>query len=111
MSIEITSNIDEELQKAERLLNVYSQIKNIQEAEDYLTAEDIAKIMNCTIVSARDYMNRPDFPLIKCGKGFKVNRMAFFLYNLSRRIKWTKIKKSLYKRSNLYTRTNHRQED
>ncbi len=85
MSLEISSNIDEELKKAERLLKVYCQIKNMQEAEDYLTSEDIAKIMNCTIVAARDYMNRPDFPLIKCGKGLKVNRIAFFLYNLSRR--------------------------
>lgn len=29
MAIQINSNIDEELEKAERLLNLYSQIKNI----------------------------------------------------------------------------------
>ncbi len=86
MAIQINSNIDEELEKAERLLNLYSQINNIQEAEDYLTAEDIAKIMNCTIVAARDYMNRPDFPLIRCGKGLKVNRLAFLAYNQQRRV-------------------------
>jgi len=87
MSIEITSNIDEELAKAERLLNVYSQIKNMQEAEDYLSVEDVARILKCTKNSARKYMHRPDFPCIKCGTGLKVNRVAFFLYNLSRRTK------------------------
>ena len=87
MAIQIKSNIDEELEKAERLLSVYSLIKNMQEEEDYLTAEDVARILGCTIVSAREYMSRPDFPLIECGKGMKVNRLAFLLYNLERRTK------------------------
>lgn len=87
MSVQINSNIDEELEKIERLLNVYSQLKNIQEAEDYLTTEDVARILGCTVVSAREYMSRPDFPLIECGKGMKVNRLAFLLYNMERRTK------------------------
>ncbi len=87
MSVHINSNLDEELEKAERLLNIYSKIKEIQEAEDYLTTEDVARIMGCNIVSAREYMNRPDFPLLDCGKGMKVNRLAFLMYNLERRVK------------------------
>lgn len=87
MSVQINSNIDEELEKIERLLNVYGQLKNIQEAEDYLTTEDVARILSCTVVSAREYMSRPDFPLIECGKGMKVNRLAFLIYNLERRTK------------------------
>lgn len=86
MAIQMNSNIDEELEKLERLFNLYSQINNMQEAQDYLTAEDIAKIMGCTIVAAREYMNRPDFPLIRCGKGLKVNRLAFLAYNQQRRV-------------------------
>ena len=87
MSIHIQSNLDEEIEKAEKLLNLYSQIKNIQEAEDYLTAKDVAQILGVDIVSAREYMNRPDFPLIQCGKGLKVNRLAFLMYNMQRRTK------------------------
>lgn len=85
--ININSNVDEEIEKAERLLNLYAKIKEVQEAEDYLTTEDVARIMGCNIVSAREYMNRPKFPLLECGKGMKVNRLAFLLYNLERRTK------------------------
>lgn len=86
MAIQINSNLDEEIEKAEKLLSLYSQIKNMQEAEDYLTTKDVARIMGCDIVTAREYMNRPDFPLIRCGKGLKVNRLAFFIYNQQRRV-------------------------
>ena len=87
MAIKIETNLEQEIEKAKMLLDLYEKISNMQEAEDYLTTEDVAKILGCTVVSAREYMNRPDFPLIECGKGLKVNRLAFLMYNMQRRTK------------------------
>ena len=87
MAIKIETNLEQEIEIAKMLLDLYEKISNMQEAEDYLTTEDVAKILGCTVVSAREYMNRPDFPLIECGKGLKVNRLAFLMYNMQRRTK------------------------
>lgn len=87
MHINISSNIDAELEKAKKLLEFYQYISSIKDAEDYYTPEQVAKILGCTVPSAREYMRRPDFPRIECGKTVKVNRLAFLLYNMERRVK------------------------
>lgn len=98
--LELKSNVDEEIDKVKNLLELYHNITTLQESEEYLTAQDIAEIFDCTVVSAREYMNRPDFPLIECGESRKVNRMAFLLYNQSRRIKIPTEPLHLYSASN-----------
>lgn len=42
----------------------------------YNTA-DIARLLGCSIGTAREIMYRKDFPLLKIGKNLKVNKNAF----------------------------------
>lgn len=52
----------------------------------YIGAKEVSELLHCSLASARQYMHRPDFPRIECGKEIKVSIIAFHEYNLSRRI-------------------------
>lgn len=43
----------------------------------FLTPKDVAEMMNCSLVSARQLFHRKDFPSIRIGKNFKVMKSAF----------------------------------
>lgn len=81
------SAIDEEISKAQQLLDLLESLKSCEDSEMYLTAKDISKLMHCSEREAQNYMNRPDFPRLEVGKSVKVNKLAFLLYNLERRTK------------------------
>lgn len=38
----------------------------------FLGTKDVAKILNCSIPTARTLMHRKDFPLVKVGRALKV---------------------------------------
>ena len=42
-----------------------------------LNTEDVAKILCCSLATAREIMSRQDFPLIKVGKNYRVSELAF----------------------------------
>lgn len=94
----ITAKIAEaEKEFAEKMKAEQEQAKAIQEAIRADTAEhedetpvfygvkDIAKLLGCSIPTARDIMRRSDFPLIVSGKRWIVLRSAF--------IKWASVKR------------------
>lgn len=81
------SAIDEEISKAQLLLNLLEELKKCDDSEMYLTAKDISQMMHCSEREAQNYMNRPDFPRLEVGKSVKVNKLAFLIYNLERRTK------------------------
>lgn len=43
----------------------------------FITPKDVAEMMNCSLVSARQLFHRKDFPSIRIGKNFKVMKSAF----------------------------------
>ena len=84
--MDIIAQLDELIGKMDRFKTEYVDIKELLSEEHYMTAEDVAKALGVSIVSAREYMARADFPKLKVGKGYKVSSTAFFLYNLSCRV-------------------------
>lgn len=52
----------------------------------FYNPEQIARLLGCSVPVARQLWHRKDFPGLKIGKNFKVNRAAFELWCLERRI-------------------------
>jgi len=57
-----------------------------QENPIFYDTKDIANILKCSLVTARQVMSRADFPLIKVGKNFRVNKTAFEEWSLNKRL-------------------------
>lgn len=52
----------------------------------FLNTKDVAKVLNCSVPTARQLMMRADFPLIKVGKNLKVEEQAFIEWANKRRV-------------------------
>lgn len=78
-------DIDELIAKLNEAKIALNDIENIVGKCEYLTAKDVAKILKVSDEAARAYMNRPDFPALKVGKGLRVNSWAFLIYNMQAR--------------------------
>ena len=52
----------------------------------FLNTKDVAKVLNCSVPTARHLMMRADFPLIKVGKNLKVEEQAFIEWANKRRV-------------------------
>lgn len=52
----------------------------------FLNTKDVAKVLNCSVPTARQLMMRADFPLIKVGKNLKVEEQAFIDWANKRRV-------------------------
>lgn len=48
--------------------------------------KDIAKLLDCSIPTAREIMHRADFPLINAGRKMKVSKSAFEQWAMIRRV-------------------------
>ena len=58
------------------------ELKNTEITEEndelvFLTPMDIAKVMDCSVPTARSLFYREDFPGLKIGKNYKVLKSAF----------------------------------
>ena len=47
-----------------------------QEENTFLSTKEVARILGCSVPTARNIMRRNDFPLIRVGKNLKVSRKA-----------------------------------
>ena len=81
-----TNEIDSVLDKVRTLKAEMAGMENLAGQCVYLTTHDVAQKLGVSEAAARDYMNRPDFPLLKVGKSLKVSSWAFLLYNMQARI-------------------------
>lgn len=52
----------------------------------FLTTNDVAKALKCSLPAARAIMMRADFPLVKVGKNYKVKEEAFLEWSNKRRV-------------------------
>lgn len=48
--------------------------------------KDIAKLLDCSIPTAREIMHRADFPLINAGRKMKVSKVAFEQWAMQKRV-------------------------
>lgn len=55
---------------------------------EFYNSKQVAEIIGCSVVKARQIMRRKDFPLLLVGKNYKVSRDAF--------IKWANENKKRY---------------
>ncbi|GFI71301.1 hypothetical protein IMSAG250_00496 [Clostridiales bacterium] len=82
MAIQINSNIDEELEKAERLLNLYSQIKDIPMDADLtkfiLTMEQVGELLHCSARSAAESLKSENAPLVMVGRKPMITATALY---------------------------------
>lgn len=79
--------ISEEINQVQKLLELLKQLEEFEDAEMYYTSKDVARVLNISVKEAQNYMNREDFPSLDVGKGARVNKLAFLMYNLERREK------------------------
>lgn len=62
--------------------------ENVQRADTDLVfygVKDMARMMGCSIPTARDIMHRKDFPLLSVGNRLKVSKEAFSQWTMQRR--------------------------
>ena len=52
----------------------------------FYSTEDVARMMKCSVIAAREIMRRADFPLIMVGKNMKVSKPALEQWTLERRV-------------------------
>ena len=73
--------------------NYYENLTNKTEAftpeersmMTFIGTKEVAELMGCSIPVARAIMNRKDFPLVKCGKNYRVMKSEFFRWASERR--------------------------
>lgn len=82
--LQVCSNIDEEIEKMNKLHELAKQFNEINIDNLFVGAEDIARVLGCSAEAASRFMNLPDFPLIKIGKVPKVNVIELAEYTRQR---------------------------
>ena len=82
MSITITSNIDEELEKLSQYKKMIGEINNIPMdidiAKAVLTMDQVGKILHCSKRSARATLESEGAPIIKVGKTPLITATALY---------------------------------
>lgn len=51
----------------------------------FYNTKEVADVLNCSIPTARQLFHRPDFPALKIGKNFRVERSALEKWASERR--------------------------
>lgn len=82
--MELTTENIQDLNR--ELLDIIAAVKEIETCGDNLImdADDVAKMFGWGTTATKEFMNRPDFPLIKIGKKLQVNRLALIKYTMNR---------------------------
>lgn len=52
----------------------------------FIGTKEVARILGCSLPTARNIMLRADFPLIRVGKNYKVSEQAFIEWSKQRRV-------------------------
>ena len=52
----------------------------------FIGTKEVARILGCSLPTARNIMLRADFPLIRVGKNYKVSEQAFLEWSKQRRV-------------------------
>lgn len=52
----------------------------------FIGTKEVARILGCSLPTARNIMLRADFPLVRVGKNYKVSEQAFIEWSKQRRV-------------------------
>lgn len=82
--MELTTDNIQEINRD--LIEIISSIKAIEDCGEKLImdSDDVAEMFGWSKLTAQEFMNRPDFPLIKIGKKLQVNRLALVKYTMKK---------------------------
>ena len=58
----------------------------VDEGMKFIGTKEVARLLGCSLPAARIIMQRKDFPLIKCGKNFKVMKSEFMKWASQRHV-------------------------
>ena len=61
-------------------------MENTNNMTIFYNTQQVAQCMGCSLTTARQIFRRPDFPALKIGKNFKVEKCAFEKWCSERRI-------------------------
>ena len=59
---------------------------NKEDSLEFLSSSDVANLLHCSTVTARNTMKRADFPLVRIGKNMRVLKSAFLDWAKKRRV-------------------------
>lgn len=59
---------------------------NKEDSLEFLSSSDVANLLRCSTVTARNTMKRADFPLVRVGKNMRVLKSAFLDWAKKRRV-------------------------
>ena len=62
------------------------KIINLEKELSFLNTAQVAAALGCSIPTARQLFHRPDFPALKVGKNFRVERSALEKWASERRV-------------------------
>lgn len=62
MTLNINTDIDEQIKKCDELLKKYEELENHAKQIHFLTPKELAEMRGCSIKTALDLFNLPDFP-------------------------------------------------
>ena len=63
-----------------------AETQALEETVKFYDTMDVAKMLNCSVPTAREIMRRADFPLIMVGKNMKVSKVALEQWTMERRV-------------------------
>ena len=64
VTLNIDTDIDEQIEKCEELLKKYEELGDKSKQLHFLTIKDVADMMNCSKKTVQDLFKLPDFPSI-----------------------------------------------
>ncbi len=85
--MELTTENIQELNRD--LIEIISSLKALEDCGEKLImdSDDVAKMFGWSKLTAQEFMNRPDFPLIKIGRKLQVNRLALVKYTMQQLVR------------------------
>lgn len=69
-----------------RLIGSMREGGKMSKETNFIGTKEVAKMLDCSLPTARNIMHRTDFPLIRVGKNLKVNEQAFIDWSKNRRM-------------------------
>lgn len=70
----------------QKTINNVAEERATEEKVIFFDTTDVAKMLKCSVPTAREIMRRADFPLIMVGKNMKVSKPALEQWTMEKRV-------------------------
>lgn len=68
MGVEMKIDFEKTIEQLKELVNKAEELKNNVRKITFITSAELAEMMHCSVVTAREIFNRKDFPACNFGK-------------------------------------------